>query len=136
MQIKVIDFGLEQLPKRAHYNDAGNDVRSMVTTILSPNETMKIPLGFGIDLPDGFMGIIHPRSSMALKGLLLHNAPVDSGYKGEIHAIVTNTSNSLFVIEKGDRIAQLVVSPIVLVDLVENFGSERSSDGFGSTGLK
>lgn len=136
MLIKIIDFGLEELPKRAHYNDAGNDVRSMIDHILKPGETMKIPLGFGIDLPDGNKGIIHPRSSVASKGLLVHNAPIDSGYKGEIHAIVTNVSNDLYEINKGDRIAQLVISPIVLVDLVSNFGDERGNDGFGSTGVK
>lgn len=134
MKMKIIDFGLDQIPKRAFYNDAGLDVRSMKEILLGPGQTEKIPLGFGIDLPDGLMGVIHPRSSMAAKGLMSHNAPIDSGYKGEIHAIVTNVSNDAIKISKGDRIAQLVISPIILADFVESFGEERGEGSFGSTG--
>lgn len=136
MKIKVIDFGVEQLPQRAFHNDAGNDVRSMEDLSIKPGETVKVPLGFGLELPDGYMGIIHPRSSMASQGLMSHNPPIDSGYKGEIHAIVTNVGNQVIFIEKGDRIAQLVVSPIVLADLTFELGDERGNGGFGSTGKK
>lgn len=136
MRMKIIDFGLDQIPKRAHYNDAGLDVRSMKEILLGPGQTEKIPLGFGIDLPNGLMGVIHPRSSMAAKGLMSHNAPIDSGYKGEIHAIVTNVGKDIIGIKKGDRIAQLVISPIILAEFVTELGDERKEGSFGSTGLK
>lgn len=136
MKIKLIDFGAENLPKRVHYNDAGADVYSTINLGLLPGHTAKIPLGFGLQLPDGFMAVIHSRSSMASKGLVAQNAPIDSGYSGEIHAIVTNVGVNTIHISKGDRIAQMVITPIVLSDFVLDLGNERGSNGFGSTGVK
>ena len=136
MKIKVIDFGFKKMPMRAHYNDAGADVSSTINAHLSPGQTIKIPLGFGIELPDGFMAINLPRSGLSSQGIISQIPPIDSGYRGEIHAIITNThpANS-FKIHEGDRIAQLTIIPVVLADYVSDLGDERTSAGFGSTGI-
>lgn len=122
------------LPERKHLNDAGGDVRTLKNVMLQPGTTEKLPLGFGIELPSGFAGFVMPRSSWAAKGLSFHLAPIDSGYTGEIHAIVTNTSNSFLQILEGERIGQLVIMPIVVAQFVDNLGEERGEGNFGSTG--
>jgi dUTP pyrophosphatase len=138
MKIKIKMFEDDPLfkPKRAHYNDAGADVRSTVDAVILPGQTVKIPLGFGLELPDGYMGVMMSRSGLASKGLVSQNAPVDSGYKGQVHAILTNTTNLAMTIDRFTRVAQLVIVPIMVADFVEEFGNERTSDGFGSTGIK
>lgn len=133
MKIKIINYGGKQ-PWRAHYNDAGADVYSAVSANIGPNKSMAIPLGFGIELPDGFMGTINPRSSYAKQGIITNLAPIDSGYRGEIHALVTNTNDYSVQILEGDRIGQLVITPIVIAEFVSETGTERGSNGFGSSG--
>ena len=95
MKIKLIDFGVpeHQRPYRPHGNDAGADVYLPYDCTLQPGEIAKIPLGFGLEIPDGYAGYIFPRTSMAVKGLVCELPPVDSGYRGEIHAIISNVSN-------------------------------------------
>ena len=138
MKIKLINFGYEKAPKRAHYNDAGADVHSTINVKLSPGETRKIPLGFGLELPDGYMAIMMPRSGHAADGIISQLAPADSGYRGQLHAIVTNTGNTNTLdIKKGDRIAQMVIVPIILPEFVDgDLGKERGEGNFGSTGVK
>lgn len=139
MKIKIIDYGYENLPKRAHYNDAGADVYacplSLGGLIIHPNETVKVPLGFGLEIPDGYMGVVFPRSGLSCKGIVCELPPIDSGYRGEIHAIVSNIGKEDFYVNKGTRIGQLVILPVILVDFVSNLGQERSDSGFGSTGI-
>ena len=135
MRIKLLDFGYEEKPKRQLDNDAGADVHSTISWQLSPGQTRRIPLGFGLDLPDGLMAIMMPRSGHANKGIISQVAPADSGYKGELHAIVTNTNQTNTVkIEKGERVAQLVIVPIILAEFEEELGKERGVGAFGSTG--
>lgn len=135
MKIKIIDFGAEHLPYRAHYNDAGADVYAKESVTIWPGDTIKIPLGFGLELPDGYAAYVFPRSGWASKGLTCELPPIDSGYRGEIHAIVTNCSNTLkCYVSKGDRIGQLVILPCVIADFVTEDVQERGSNGFGSTG--
>lgn len=139
MKIKIIDYGYEHLPNRAHYNDAGADVyacphdEEQVT--IWPYETIKIPLGFGLEIPDGYMACVFPRSGLSCKGIVCELPPIDSGYRGEIHAIVSNLSGAKVQINKGDRIGQLVILPVVLADFVSDLGQERAESGFGSTGI-
>ena len=87
MKIKLIDFGLEKdhYPFRPHENDAGADVYMPYDYTLKPGEIARIPLGFGLMIPDGYAGYVFPRSSMATKGLVCELPPIDSGYRGEIH---------------------------------------------------
>ena len=134
MKVKIIDFGYKNLPFRAHANDAGADVYVNETTFIGAGETVKIPLGLGLELPDGYAAFVFPRSGWASKGVVCELPPIDSGYRGEIHAIVTNCSNQGCTIFEGDRIGQLVVMPIVIADFVLETGGQRGVGAFGSTG--
>ena len=135
MRIKIIDFGAEALPWRAHYNDAGADVYNPKDIYIANGHTAVIPLGFGLELPDGFMGLIYTRSGMARRGLTCEMPPIDAGYRGEIHVVITNHSGSAVKLERGDRIGQLVISPMVYASFsVTSPEAERGKGAFGSTG--
>lgn len=134
MKLKLLKYGEYVPPFRAHYNDAGADVYSPIEVTIPPHTTVKIPLGFGLVVPDGFMGVVFPRSSYACKGIVAEHPPIDAGYRGEIHAIVSNMTNYEFKISKGDRVGQLIVVPIIISEFVEMLGEERGQDGFGSSG--
>lgn len=133
MKIKLIDYGGTR-PKRAHDNDAGADVFAPYSVIVYPGITKKIPLGFGLEIPDGYVGFVFPRSSLSSKGIVCELPPIDSGYRGEIHAIISNVGADTYDIEKGDRIGQLVVLPVVIADFVDEKHNERNTGAFGSTG--
>jgi dUTP pyrophosphatase len=134
MNIKIIDFGYKQLPTRAHYNDAGADVYLKRPEELLPHESKALPLGFGLEIPDGYMGIIQPRSGHAKRGIIAHIPPIDSGYRGEIHAIVTNTTDSYVSLEEDERVGQLVIMPIIIANFVTDSGKFRGDAAFNSTG--
>lgn len=134
MKIKVIDFGYEHLPNRAHFNDAGADVYSTIDIVIAPNTVAKIPLGFGLEIPNGYAGYIFPRSGMTAKGITAELPPIDSGYRGEIHAIVTNNGRDHYSVHKGDRVGQLVITPIVIADFITGETEQRGDGAFGSTG--
>ena len=140
MKVKVIDFGYEKLPYRAHANDAGADVHVCLhngynSLAICPHETMKIPLGLGLCLPDGYAAYVFPRSGLSSKGVVCELPPIDSGYRGEIHAIVTNCSDEIFYVHNGDRIGQLVIMPVVVADFITEDVKERGIGAFGSTGI-
>lgn len=139
MKVKVIDFGYEKLPFRAHDNDAGADVHACFHDRdyydIAPHETVKIPLGLGLCLPDGYAAYVFPRSGLSSKGIVCELPPIDSGYRGEIHAIVHNGNDAHVRICNGDRIGQLVIMPIVVADFVTETGEERGTGAFGSTGM-
>lgn len=134
MKIKIIDYGYRSLPSRAHHNDVGADVRSTKQAVLLPHTTTKIPLGLGIELPTGYGAFIFPRSGLSSLGITCELPPIDPGYRGEIHAIVSNLSNEPYLIEEGDRIGQLVITPVVLAEFVTDLGDERGTGAFASTG--
>lgn len=136
MTIKLLDFGIAKnhRPFRSHDNDAGADVYMPYDCIIQPGEIAKIPLGFGVEIPDGFAGFVFPRSSMATKGLVCELPPIDSGYRGEIHAIISNVSNVTHTIRKNARIGQLIIVPIIIADFVTEHGKQRGKEAFGSTG--
>lgn len=139
MKIKVIDYGYDKLPFRAHENDAGADVHvcfhDREQLELEPNMTARIPLGMGLILPDGYAAYVFPRSGLASKGITCELPPIDSGYRGEIHAIVTNCGQSSFNIRQGDRIGQLLITPVVIADFITEDIKERGTGAFGSTGI-
>lgn len=134
MKIKIINYGYEHLPLRAHANDAGADVYATNTFILDPHTTTKIPLGFGLELPDGYAAFVFPRSGLSSKGIVCELPPIDSGYRGEVHAIVTNCSDHAYIVIKGDRIGQLVVMPVVVADFITEDFEKRGTGAFASTG--
>ena len=129
-------------PTYAHPGDAGADLTSRVGLTLAPGERAVVPTGVSIALPNGFVAFVMPRSGLAAKhGIGLVNSPgtIDAGYRGEISAVLLNTDpSSSFTIEPGDRIAQLVIQPVVrarFVTVDELPGTHRGDGGFGSTGV-
>ncbi|GAB3126418.1 dUTP diphosphatase [Tsukamurella serpentis] len=135
-----LDEGLP-LPKRAHPGDAGVDLYSTIAVRLEPGARTLIPTGVAIALPHGTVGLVHPRSGLAAKhGLTVVNTPgtIDAGYRGEIKVCLLNTDRDKAVeIERGDRIAQLLVQRVELPEFIEvSFLDEtvRGSGGYGSSG--
>lgn len=133
MRIKLLDFG-GKTPKRTHYNDAGADVFSPKDYVVWPGQQVVVPLGFGLELPDGWAGFVFPRTSLCQKGLTCELPPADSGYNGEYHAFIRNVSNETYHIKEGDRIGQLVLLPVLLADFYKDLGTERETGAFGSSG--
>ena len=130
------------LPAYEHPGDAAMDLRARVSVTLQPGERMLVPTGIAIALPAGFAAYVHPRSGLALKrGLGMVNAPgvIDAGYRGEIGVILINHDLEVAIsLERGDRIAQLVVAPVAQAELIEVRElpqSHRGEGGFGSTGV-
>lgn len=137
MKIGIIDYGYKKAPVRAHYNDAGADVFATKNILIPAHEAVKIPLGFGLRIPDGYMFCNYPKSGMASNGILSQIPPIDSGYTGEIHAILVNIRSVDCVINEGEKVAQLVMTPVLLPEFVpenELNKEERGANGFGSTG--
>ena len=130
------------MPFYATEHASGMDLLAAVKepVILKPMERALIPTGIAIEIPPGYEAQIRPRSGLAIRhGITLLNTPgtIDADYRGEIKVIVINLGSEDFVIKRGDRIAQMVICPVVKVELqeVEELSStERSDGGFGSTG--
>jgi len=134
MKVKIIDFGYTKLPERKHHNDTGCDVYLEYDVRLKPKQTVCIPCKFGLELPDGLNAHFQARTSIAKKGIYVHQCAIDAGYRGEIHMIVTNLSDEEYYFEKGDRLAYLEIYPCVYIDFAKNFDNERGTGAFGSTG--
>ncbi len=133
--------GLE-LPAYATAGSAGCDLRAAVTEplVLAPGARSLVPTGIAVAIPEGHEGQVRMRSGLAIRhGLTLLNGPgtIDADYRGEIRVILANLGTEPFTISRGDRIAQLVVAPVVRARLerVEELpGTKRHDGGFGSTG--
>jgi dUTP pyrophosphatase len=134
VKIKLIKFNNFKAPDRAHYNDSGADVFAAEDTVIWPHDVVKIPTGIGVELPDGYDIVVHCKSGLSSRGIWAANAPVDAGYRGEIHAILYNTSDNKISINAGEKIGQLVVRPVIYAEFVDELGDERKDNGFGSTG--
>lgn len=135
MKIKL--FKNVQLPKKSHLPDSGLDCFMPESFELKPLETKTIGLGIGIQVPEGFAGMLVPRSSIAEKGLLIQTSIIDPDYTGEIHLIITNCSSNNVAIEKNQRVCSLVVYNVlnVRLDVVYDFEqTNRGNNGLGSTG--
>jgi dUTP pyrophosphatase len=129
------------LPSYAHPGDAGADLTTTVDVHLEPGERALVPTGISIALPEGYVGLVHPRSGLAARcGLSIVNTPgtVDAGYRGELKVMLINLDpREPIVLERGDRIAQLVVQRVERADFVEVDElplSVRGDGGHGSTG--
>lgn len=128
------------LPKYAHESDAGMDLCSVEEKVIKPSETALIKTGIIIELPKDTEAQVRPRSGLALKNsITVLNSPgtVDEGYRGEIGVILINHGKDDFKVEKGMRIAQMVIKPVLKVKVVEVQevnASDRMANGFGSTG--
>ena len=140
LKIQKLDKKLKK-PEYAHIGDAGLDLYSAVDCILRPSERRKVPTGIKIAIPEGYAGFVQPKSGLAIKnGLSLVNTPglIDSGYRGEVCAILINLDPEKdIIIKHGDKICQLVIQrvenvEIEITDELEN--TSRGEGGFGSTG--
>lgn len=142
VNIKRLDPEVE-LPRYAYEGDAGLDIRANESVDIPPHERALISTGLAIALPDGYAGFMQPRSGMALKrGLSIANAPglIDAHYRGELKVIAVNLDPRETVhIERGERIAQLVIQEVPLVKLIEVDEldeTDRGEGGFGSSGTR
>jgi dUTP pyrophosphatase len=129
------------LPTRAHESDAGLDLYAAEDATLASGERVSVGTGIAVEIPEGHAGLVLPRSGLAARhGIALVNAPglIDAGYRGEVRVLLLNTDREApFEIAAGDRIAQLLVTPIAPTDPVESAQltlSERGNGGFGSSG--
>ena len=144
VKVKIINKSENPLPQYSTKSSAGMDLRANLSesVLLKPLERKLIPTGIFIELPDGYECQIRPRSGLALKtGITVLNTPgtIDADYRGEIGIILVNLSSEPFVVNNGDRICQMVVARHSTVEwesveVLEE--SERSSGGFGHTGIK
>ena len=129
------------LPSRAHQGDAGLDLYACEAAHIGPGERWSVGTGVGVEIPEGHAGLVVPRSGLARDhGIALVNAPgvIDSGYRGELRVLLLNTDPAeTFRVEPGDRIAQLLLTPVVLAEPGEATAltdSVRGEGGFGSSG--
>jgi dUTP pyrophosphatase len=137
--IKLNDAAV--LPSRAHPGDAGLDLYSIDEAHIGPGERWGVGTGIAIEVPEGHAGLVLPRSGLAREhGITVVNSPglIDAGYRGEVRVLLLNTDPAETVrVEAGARIAQLIITPIVLAEPVEATAlseSVRGEGGFGSTG--
>ena len=161
VEVKVVNKGIEQLPAYAHQGDSGMDLRADFThgnneqffyrsawdeerakLLIFPGGRALIPTGLHVAIPEGYELQIRPKSGLALKyGITVLNTPgtVDSPYRGEIGVILLNTSDSVFEVEQGMKVAQAVLTEVKFANWkqVESLeDTDRNEGGFGSTGLK
>jgi len=129
------------LPRFAHPDDSGMDVCACEDLVLAPGARAKVPLGLAFQPPPGTEIQLRPRSGLALRsGISMVNTPatIDEGYRGEVCAILINHGDEPFHVEKGMRVAQIVVCPVLRPEIVESDaldGTARGAGGFGSTGV-
>jgi dUTP pyrophosphatase len=152
LKVKRVSRGSGTLPTKAHDNDAGWDLYSDENVVqIGPHETKKISTGIAIKIPEGYFGLIRDRSSYGAKGISIHGGVIDCGYTGEIQIIVHNDNKKIeaykdprngiwvdncLIINRGDKIAQLVILPVPSMELLEVDNLEdtqRGDKGFGSS---
>jgi dUTP pyrophosphatase len=127
-------------PSYAKAGDAGADLRSRIDVVIAAGSRQLVPTGVSIALPAGFVGLVHPRSGLALKhGITVLNAPgtIDAGYRGEIMVTLYNSSDQDFRVASGDRIAQLLIQEVLRANFISVEilpGTDRGEEGFGSSG--
>ncbi|WP_108869503.1 dUTP diphosphatase [Aquimarina aquimarini] len=144
MQIKIINRSSHDLPNYETIASAGMDLRASIAepVVLKPLERAIIKTGLFIELPVGYEAQVRPRSGLAAKkGITVLNAPgtVDADYRGEVGVILVNLSNEDFIVENGERVAQMVIAKHERADWVEVTElseTSRGEGGFGSTGIK
>ena len=143
IQIKVVNRSNQQLPEYKTPLSSGMDIRADITSpvIIQPLERMLLPTGLYVAIPDGYEAQVRPRSGLALKkGVTVINTPgtIDADYRNAIGVALINLSNEPFTINPGDRIAQLVIAPVVQGEWVEveELDKTERDGGFGHTGIK
>ena len=128
------------LPSYAHPGDAGLDLVAVEAVRLGPGERAAVPTGLAVAIPDGWVGLVHPRSGLARRhGLTVANAPgtIDAGYRGEVQVLLVNLGSDPVEVAAGERVAQLLLQQVGRAQVieVEDLGdTARGAGGFGSTG--
>lgn len=129
-----------RLPRRAHPGDAGADLHSVENVTIPPGERRDVGTGIAVAIPEGCAGFVQPRSGLAFKhGIMVVNSPglVDAGYRGELRVVLYNSGTEPFVIQVGERIAQMVIQRVEEPSYVaadELPDTVRGQGGFGSSG--
>jgi dUTP pyrophosphatase len=144
IKVKIINKSNNPLPEYAHVGDAGMDLRANLTepVTIDPFKRKLIPTGLFIQLPEGYEAQVRPRSGLALKhGLSVINTPgtIDTFYRGEIGVVLINLSNEPFVVNNGDRIAQMVFKKYENAEFIEVEFLDMANDrggGYGHSGIK
>jgi len=136
--LKVVRLAPEAiLPTRAHQDDAALDFYACEDCVLAPSHGRPVKTGIAVEIPQGFAGLIAPRSSMGKRGVVIAGGVIDAGYRGEILAMLWNISSEVVEIKKGDRVGQMMILPIALPlveEVLELGDTARGVNGFGSTG--
>ena len=144
MEIRIINGSHHMLPRYETSQSAGMDLRANLDepVTLLPMQRKLIPTGLRIALPEGYEAQVRPRSGLALKhGVTVLNTPgtIDEGYRGEVGVILVNFGDTPFKVEKGAKIAQMVIAPCAQAEIVETTevdDTARGEGGFGSTGVR
>lgn len=126
-----------KLPLYQHQGDAGLDLFSAVDDELQAGEIKAIPTGIKMAIPEGYVGLIWDKSGISLQGLHRLAGVVDAGYRGEVRVVLANLGKKPFIIKKGMKVAQMLIQPVVKVEVVECEDldeTHRGEGGFGSTG--
>lgn len=138
MELKVKKMRADaKLPHYGHQGDAGLDLFSSIDIVLGKGQVEAIPTGIKVAIPEGHVGLIWDKSGVSLKGVHRLAGVIDSGYRGEVRVVMINLSDGPFSIDKGMKIAQMLVQPVMMVDVVETDDLDdtaRGNGGFGSTG--
>ncbi len=126
------------LPTRAHPEDAGMDLYGLEDAIIAPQDGKLVRTGIAMAIPEGHVGMIADRSSMAKKGIKTAGGIIDAGYRGEIQVVLRNITKEEIRIQRGERIAQLLIIPIAtpaVKEVTSLSETKRGAGGFGSTGV-
>lgn len=140
MVIKTVAEDEMFIPKRAHSDDAGFDLRCEEDFTIEAGGTVVMPAGINIEIPDGYFGKIESRSGLFIKGILAQGV-IDAGFRGPVKVIMWNLSKNDISFKRGDRIAQMIIQPladkIIMFKKADELSvSTRGENGYGSTGVK
>jgi dUTP pyrophosphatase len=128
-----------KMPCYAHPTDSGMDIRSVEDKYIPSFSTVRVETGVAFDTPDGYELQVRPRSGMAGEGIVCQFGTIDSGYRDSLKIIISNTTNESYQIKAGDRIAQIILSPVIqaeLFEVKELSKTKRGINGHGSTGVR
>lgn len=128
-----------KLPKYHHPGDVGMDMYAMETVVVPPGGHVRLYHGFALEFPDGYAAVIMDKSSISKAGLTKMGGIFDAGFRGEYNTHLVNLSDKSYTIEEGDKVSQLIIFPVSIVELEETdilSESARGISGFGSTGKK
>lgn len=135
MKIRFIRFHPNvKIPQRKYFSDTGADINMVESGLIKPGQTIVVPLGFGIEVPNGHSARLQVRTSIAKKGIMIQGCAIDAGYVGEINMILHNISDYIFNWEVDDRLGYIEVYPTQYPEFIEDLPEGRGTGAFGSTG--